>query len=258
MKINKLILFGAGVVLFLGLGIYLGLQYEGANEGPEEAKILGQDNKPADTTQKPGPSNPPIESQSAATVKRDKLSYKDELFSDPIVKSLKKRSLEIFGKYSFGGEISDYIAIGVVMDSSDNYGNIYLGTLKKLNQSPEDVLEALEKEIKGLEEKDSFIRNMVLNLANNLKVSDKEKRNFFGTEITRKVKLDDKGNFTEDSMNITNSMVLFKQYSKSDKDALEFARKTMELNRDNPKIQKELLIRFKSYFPNLTKDLERP
>ena len=72
------------------------------------------------------------------------------------------------------------MAIGVVMDSSQNFGKIYLGTLRKLNEKPKEVLAALEKEIKNLNEKDSFIRNMFLNLANNLKVSGPEKISFFG------------------------------------------------------------------------------
>jgi hypothetical protein len=132
-----------------------------------------------------------------------------------------------------------------------------LGALSELNKNPEDVLNDLEKEAKKLTEKDSFIRNMFLNLGHNLNVSENEKRGFFGSEITRKVNLDDKGHFTEDSMNITNAMALFRQHSKSDKDALGYAKKALELNSNDPQIQKELLLRIKSYFPQIISKLEQ-
>jgi prophage DNA circulation protein len=167
------------------------------------------------------------------------------------------RTKEIFKNYPFAEEISDWMAIGVVMDSSPNFGKIYLGTLRKLNENPKEVLNSLEKEIKNLSEKDSFIRNMFLNLANNLKVTGQEKINFYGPEIARTIKLDDKGNLTEDSMNITNSMEFLKKYAKSDKDALKFAKRALELNGSDPKTKQELMIRIKSYFPQIVDELNR-
>jgi hypothetical protein len=251
---KKIIFIVSGIILFTGIGFYLGLPKDQPTQTSDETKLKAVEKKSADSSIEP-PSNQPIVTSAATPTKKEKLSYKDELFSDHVVKSLKIKTQLIFKNYPFAEDISDWMAIGVVMDSSQNFGEIYLGTLSKLNKNPEEVLGALKKEVKGLDEKDSFVRNMFLNLAHNLNVSDNEKRRFFGSEFARKIKLDDKGNFTEDSMNITNSMALFKQHAKSDEDALEYSKKAMDLNRGNPQMQKELLIRIKSYFPKIVDEL---
>ena len=76
-------------------------------------------------------------------------------------------------------------------------------------------------------------------------------------EVARTIKLDEKGNLTEDSMNITISMEFLKKYAKSDKDALEFAKRAMDLNGGDPKTKQELMIRIKSYFPQIVDELNR-
>lgn len=257
MKNKKLIFFITGIFVFTGIGVYLGLPKDQSIQKTEEKKLETALNNKPDFFREPASIKSP-ETKQTDTLKKTNLSYKEELFMDPVVKSLKLRTKEIFKNYPFAEAISDWMAIGVVMDSSQNFGKIYLGTLRKLNENPEDVLMALQKEVKNLTEKDSFVRNMFLNLAHNLNVSDNEKRGFLGSEFIRKITLDEKGNFTEDSMNITNSMALFRQHAKTDRDALEFAREAMELNKNNPKIQKELLIRIKSYFPKIVDELEQP
>lgn len=257
MNKQKLILFISGVIVFIGIGLYLGLPKDQNIPENEEKKLETSSNNKPESVREPA-SIKPQETNQTDSSKKNKLSYKEELFNDPVVKSLKMRTKEIFKNYPFAEEISDWMAIGVVMDSSQKFGEIYLGTLRKLNENPDGVLMALQKEVKDLNEKDSFIRNMFLNLAHNLNVSEGQKRDFLGSEFVRKIKLDDKGNFTEDSMNITNSMALFRQHAKNDKEALEFAKEAMELNKNNPKVQKELLVRIKSYFPNIVDELERP
>jgi hypothetical protein len=253
---NVILLFLA--IIFIGVGIYLGMPEKETLEDvvARESKLSQGDNikqKDISTREPSSIQKPGIKEAPPETAK----SYKENLFNDPVVKSLKIRTKEIFKNYPFAEEISDWMAIGVVMDSSQNYGKIYLGTLRKLNKKPKEVLTALEKEIKNLNEKDSFIRNMFLNLANNLKVSGPEKISFFGPEVARTIKLDEKGNLTEDSMNITISMEFLKKYAKSDKDALEFAKRAMDLNGSDPKTKQELMIRIKSYFPQIVDELNR-
>jgi hypothetical protein len=257
MKIKKFILLFLAII-FISLGLYLGMPKEESLE-----KVVGREPKLLENKnikQKDLSSREPTSIGSPGTKiapPETAKSYKENLFNDPVVKSLKIRTKEIFKNYPFAEEISDWMAIGVVMDSSQNYGKIYLGTLRKLNKKPKEVLAALEKEIKNLNDKDSFIRNMFLNLANNLKVSGPEKISFFGPEVARTIKLDEKGNLTEDSMNITISMEFLKKYAKSDKDALEFAKRAMDLNGSDPKTKQELMIRIKSYFPQIVDELNR-
>jgi len=252
---KNIIVLSIVVLIFTGIGLYLGMpEDKEITEEIEDSRVKATITDKESSARGPSSKGPSIPDQSKKTTK----SYKEKLFSDPVVSSLKKRTKEIFKDYDFVEEISDWMALGFVMDSSREFGEIYLGRLKKLNRNPHDVLNALKTKSKGLGEKDSFIRNMFLNLAHNLKVSGKKKQEFFGGEFSRKVKFDEKGNFTEDSMNITNSMALFRQHTTSDKNALEYAKEAMEKNRDNPNAQKELLLRLKSYFPQIVDELERP
>ncbi|MFI5390139.1 MAG: hypothetical protein ACHQYQ_02165 [Bacteriovoracales bacterium] len=257
MKNKKVILLFLAII-FIAVGIYLGMPKQESLESvvARESKISQMDNIKQKDISTRVPSSIKTPETKAAPTETPK-TYKENLFNDPVVKSLKIRTKEIFKNYPFAEEISDWMAIGAVMDGSQNYGIIYLGTLRKLNERPREVLTSLEKEIKNLDEKDSFIRNMFLNLANNLKVSGQEKISFFGPEIVRTIKLDEKGNLTEDSMNITNSMEFFKKYAKSDKDVLQFAKRAMDLNGSDPKTKQELMIRIKSYFPQIVDELNR-
>ena len=75
-----------------------------------------------------------------------------------------------------------------------------------------------------------------------------KKISFFGSEASRKVVLDENGEFSPDSMNITNSIAFLKQSGSSIDEARKFFEQSISINTD-PKIQEELKVRFNTYFP---------
>ena len=75
-----------------------------------------------------------------------------------------------------------------------------------------------------------------------------KKVSFFGSEASRKVVLDENGDFTPDSMNITNSIAFLKQSGTTVDEARRIFEQSISTN-TSPEIREKLRARFNTYFP---------
>lgn len=175
-------------------------------------------------------------------------SYLKELLEDPNFVEIYKKSKSKFKNYEFSEDLAVWLSIGVVFDSSAEYGNLFEISISKLNEQKNEVFEAINQETKSIKPEDSFLRQQLINVVGVMDIEKDKKISFFGSEASRKVVLDENGDFTPDSMNITNSIAFLKQSGSSIDEAKRFFEQSLSANTD-PRIQEELKIRFNTYFP---------
>ena len=90
-----------------------------------------------------------------------------------------------------------------------------------------------------------------MNLVNNLPSLSKDvKIDFFGTQASRSIILNDKDLFTDDSLNITTAIILLKQNQVSDNQLQKIYRDSLDNNSD-PQLRNKIVMRFENYFPQL-------
>ncbi len=187
-----------------------------------------------------------------------KPASKEEIFSDFISKELREKTMELFNKYSFAEDISDFVIIGNLFDSSSEYGRIYLKNREELKKNPFLIFFAVKEKMNIIPADDYYIRGRLMALVDILEIPDERKLEFFGEQIIRKVEFDNEGFLSDDSKNISSSMAFFRQYAKVDSDVLKYANDALILNKDDKKAQDQLISRFKIYFPSILNDLRRP
>ena len=170
--------------------------------------------------------------------------YWNKLLERDDMHGLFKRSIELFKDSPAKDDLAAWISLGVVMDSSSEYGELMQHSLARINKDASANLKMMENVSNSLNPKDSFTRNQLINMASQMKVSDEEKVHFFGNEISRSVELKPDGTFSDDSLNITTSMIFFKN-NVVDQD-----------NNLSPEIRKKLLLRYETYFPSIIPQLK--
>lgn len=177
-----------------------------------------------------------------------KNEYLKELLNDPNFIEVYNKSKLRFKNYEFSEDLAVWLSIGVVFDSSSEYGELFETSISKLNDQKNEVFTAITKETKAIGPEDSFLRQQLINVVGVMDIKKDKKISFFGSEASRKVVLDENGEFSPDSMNITNSIAFLKQSGSSIDEARKFFEQSISINTD-PKIQEELKVRFNTYFP---------
>ena len=143
------------------------------------------------------------------------------------------------------------VALGLIFDSSEEYGKVLNYNLKVLDENSNEVMDHINNNISKLTPSDSFIRGQLLNLVNNLPSLSKDvKIDFFGTQASRSIILNDKDLFTDDSLNITTAIILLKQNQVSDNQLQKIYRDSLDNNSD-PQLRNKIVMRFENYFPQL-------
>lgn len=174
--------------------------------------------------------------------------------SDLQLVPIAKKSRELFKESTQNEDIALWISLGVIFDSSAEYGELLNHAMAKINENPYKNLEAIKEVMKKLSPEDSFIRAQSLNLVNQMNVSSRDKVNFFGNEMQKKVHLNADGGFSDDSLNITTAMIMFKNVTNDPQDILYFAKKSFSNNED-PIIREKLMARYKTYFPSIANEI---
>lgn len=179
--------------------------------------------------------------------------YLSELSKNPDFRNIYNKSQAMFGEYKFGEDLSVWLAIGIIFDSSAEYGEIFEKSISKLNEQKSDVFLAVSNKVNSLNSSDSFLRQQLINVVGVMSIEKAKKISFFGSEISRKVYLDKNGDFSADSMNITNSIAFLRQTGATLSEARNFFKQSLAVNPD-PIIQESLIVRFNTYFPGIFED----
>ncbi|XGC81598.1 hypothetical protein ACES2L_03775 [Bdellovibrio bacteriovorus] len=151
-------------------------------------------------------------------------------------------------------DIALWIALGAVMDSSHEYGELLSYSIGKINENAARNLSSFETASKELAPSDSFIRGQLINLVNQMNITSEDKIRYFGHEISRQASLDSDGKLSEDSLNVTTALIMLKNNDAKSEDVIEYMRESLRTNQ-NPIIRQKLMVRFKTYFPNASINL---
>jgi len=263
---NKKGLYAIVAIFIMGMGFYLG--YNGKDVSAETASISNDEVDKTDINKvndgKEGLVVGQNKSRSPASVsplapiekntihKRDyynKNQYWKKLQDNQNLVELYNKALSLFKKSPEAEDIAVWIALGVIFDSSKDFGEVLNFSLAEINKNAQENFNLLKDVTKNLPPEESFFRSMVLNLANGISVSGDEKVSYFGSEIIRPAKLDKEGKFTPDSLNITTAMIFLKNHASSEEEVKKFAAQALQNNKD-PLARKKVLTRLSTYFPS--------
>lgn len=248
-------------VVGISLGIFIGLRSNNSKDTQDVVISDKQIIKKQLVKQEGSQVEPSLNSDSKNNI-RNVFSMEDyqndeylkELLDNKDFISLLNETKEFFKESKHNESIAVWTALGLIMDSSLEYGKNLEKSLQYINEDSEQVLVDINNALTKASDKHSFFRQQMINLVGSLDIEEEKKINFFTKESTRKVVLDETGNFSPDSMNITNSIAFLRNTTNS----LEVARtaylQSIENNED-PKVQEELKVRFESYFPGSTENL---
>jgi hypothetical protein len=170
---------------------------------------------------------------------------------DPQNLKIYVRAKNIFKNFKKKEAMARWMVLGNFFSSSEKYSKIFESTVKEMNETPFDTLNEIKSKIKKMKREDSFLRGMVVNLVHHLDIEDEEKASFFGGELVRKLTLDKKGGFSEDSFSVIPSLIYLKNYGKDNNVTVEYLRKALDANKRKPDVQEALKIRYMAYFPHL-------
>lgn len=181
----------------------------------------------------------------------DEGHYFKSHLGDPVNLKIYVRTKNIFKNFEKKEAMARWMVLGNFFSSSAKYSKIFESTVKKMNETPFDTLNEIKSKIKRMKRSDFFLRGMVVNLVHHLDVEDDEKASFFGGELVRKLSLDEKGGFSEDSFSVVPSLIYLKNYGKNNKVTIHYLRKALEANKKKPDVQEALKVRYLAYFPHL-------
>lgn len=249
MKTNILIFF-----LIAGVGGILGW-YFSQEDSPQTAEAPSQ-------KEAASPAEAPLPDRSMASVKPAHVSpghsnYMKELLAEDTPRMVYERTQEIFKSLPQKEALARWIALGLRFDSSKDFGQEFETSLAGLNENPEEVLEAIAQTYSKLGNDDAFIQTMLINVVHQLKVSKDEKISFYSERLGDKFVLDEKGEPTASSLNITNSMAFLKQYISDTSSVKAKIEASLSEHRSDKRSQRELAQRFAAYFPELESDISR-
>lgn len=200
-------------------------------------------------------------SRSIASIKKDvpanSSPYMKTLLNEGAAQEVYTRSKKIFKYLPQGEALAKWIALGLRMDSSKEFGAEFQASLATINQNPEEVLEAINGAYAKLGNDDAFIQSMLVNVVHQLNVPKEEKVNFYTERMGDKFTLDSSGEPTASALNITNSMAFLKQYSSDSQNVKSKIETSLSEHRNDKRSQKELAERFAAYFPELKGDIDK-
>lgn len=174
--------------------------------------------------------------------------YLKHISKDPGFEDVFQKSMAKFEKFEFAEDLAVWLAIGVIFDSSPEYGVLFENSIAELNSQKDEVYSAVTQTMNSIGPEDSFLRQQLINVVGVMDLDKEKKVSFFGSEASREVVLDQNGDFSPDSMNITNSIAFLKHSGSSLDEVKKVYEKSILANPD-PKIQQELAVRFNTYFP---------
>ncbi len=174
--------------------------------------------------------------------------YLKDISQDPDFENVFHGAMSKFGRFEFAEDLAIWLAIGVIFDSSPEYGAIFENSIKELNSQKDEVYTAIFQTMDSIGAEDSFLRQQLINVIGVMDLEKDKKISFFGNEASRVVVLDENGDFSPDSMNITNSIAFLKHSGSSLDEVRKVYEKSILANSD-PKVQEELTLRFNTYFP---------
>lgn len=180
-----------------------------------------------------------------------KNQYLKEISKDPEFVEVYKKAIDKFKSQQFAEDMAVWLAIGLIFDSSPEYGELFERSISQLNEQKDEVYTAITNSMDSLKAEDSFLRQQLINVVGVMSLDKEKKISFFGNESSRVVILDENGEFSPDSLNITNSIAFLKQSGTTNEEARKFLEKSLKANPD-PAIQEELRVRYDSYFPGVT------
>ncbi|WP_295903273.1 hypothetical protein [uncultured Bdellovibrio sp.] len=181
-------------------------------------------------------------------------AYLKPFMSDEGVAKSFYKAKEFFKESPNAEHIAVWIAMGNILDSNPEYGELLEYSIGKINENSRVNLSVFENATKTLTPDDSFIRSQLLNIVNQMNVTSEDKVRFFGKEISRPAALDAEGRWSPDSLNITTALVLLKNNNAAKADVVEYMKESLRVNQSQ-KIKGKLLTRFATYFPEAMDDL---
>jgi len=161
------------------------------------------------------------------------------------------RTKELFQDYESKEFMARWMVLGNFFSSSKSYAELFISSVRKLNEDPKKTLEILKKSMEKMGQEDSFLRGMAVNLVHHLELEDEDKVSFFGEEIDRPLKIEGEGDLGADASSVVPSLLYLKQYTKDERITVKFLKKSLEKNKENPMAKKALRERYLAFFPKL-------
>jgi hypothetical protein len=170
-------------------------------------------------------------------------------------KDIYKRVLEVCGNSIAGNAMASWIAYGTIMSGEPDYGYELSLKMTLINEHPEESMTLLNNSYQKFNGDDYFIKQMLLNIANQVDVSKEDKIKFYSESATSSLQLKDSTTMTNDDMNVTIAMYLLKENIKTEDEVLPFASALLEKNKNNPNALKLIKERLDGNFPGIKTEL---
>lgn len=170
---------------------------------------------------------------------------------------IQKKCIKILGDTVLGRAMASWIAYGTIMSGEADYGYELNLKMTLINEDPQAAMNLLSSSYNRFTEDDAFIKQMMLNIVNQVNVPEEERLKFYNEEATKQLKLKDDSTLTNDDMNITIAMYMVKENIKSENEALPFANTLLEKNKNNPIALKLIRERLDGNFPQIREELDK-
>lgn len=174
-------------------------------------------------------------------------AFKNRLYGSKEAQGLYERAKEKVGDSEEADLIALYIAGGLYGGDDAQFAETLNVLEKRMNLQSRQVVDLLLQNEDRLKE-ESFIYQMVLNLAYNLQIPSRVKAEVLGRSLDQGFKVTEFGEVPLESTNVTNAMILMKNAGLNIQDVAPFIRKGLDatpagVSRD------EYLVRVQTYFP---------
>ncbi len=158
----------------------------------EEARETARrDNSIPSLSRKPQPLTIDQQSQIKAVQKKqwteEQTEFSEKYFSRLMktnkgAEKLYSNSLKYFGNSASGDGAARWVTLGLIVDSSKEYGQVLQQAQAQANQNPSQVFNQINGSLPELR-KDPFAYQMTMNLIHNLDLQGSEKAQFYGGEF---------------------------------------------------------------------------
>lgn len=181
-------------------------------------------------------------------------NYLKEFLSESNNRQTYNKTLRMFKDSKNKEFLALWITLGDGLFGPKEYGYLLEGSLKKINENPEETLDSIRRNISSLGKEDDHLRGMLNNLVNELEVEKSQKVEFFGNELSRPLNIDKNGGLADGSVSLIHSMVLLKQNVSDVEEIKPFILESFEKN-PSSKTRMALRYRYLEYFPALENEI---
>jgi hypothetical protein len=191
---------------------------------------------------------PPAGKKDSAVTQSAKKYFHEHLETIPAVDNLFRATRGRLPPGAASELLSMYIAESIARNATPEFAQFMQDLHASLRENSEELADLISERENTLKE-DPFIYQMTLNLAAHLDLSGEDKARLLGSAMTIHFETDSRMGVSPMSTNITNALILMKNYGVTAAQAAPYIQSGIATNRDNPKALAEFAARANTYFP---------